>query len=108
MVKNPDVTVRERGVMEKCTFCVQRIREAEISAGIDGRPLRGDEVKTACQQACPTNAIVFGSLSEPDSEMMQRRSEPRAYGVLEELGTEPRVKYLARVRNPNPALESLA
>ena len=83
MVKNPDVTVRERGVMEKCTFCVQRIREAEINAGIAGRPLRGDEVKTACQQACPTNAIVFGSLTEPDSEMMQRRSEPRAYGVLE-------------------------
>jgi Fe-S-cluster-containing dehydrogenase component len=108
MVKNPDVTVRERGVMEKCTFCVQRIREAEISAGIAGRPLRGDEVKTACQQACPTNAIVFGSLTESDSEMMKRRSEPRAYGVLEQLDTQPRVKYLARVRNPNPALESLA
>ena len=106
MVKNPDVTVRERGVMEKCTFCVQRIREAEISAGIAGRALRGDEVKTACQQACPTNAIVFGSLTEPDSEMMRRRSEPRAYGVLEQLGTQPRVRYLARVRNPNPALES--
>jgi Fe-S-cluster-containing dehydrogenase component/anaerobic selenocysteine-containing dehydrogenase len=106
MVKNPDVTVRERGVMEKCTFCVQRIREAEISAGIAGRPLRGDEVKTACQQACPTNAIVFGSLTEADSEMMRRRSEPRAYGVLEQLGTQPRVRYLARVRNPNPALES--
>jgi Fe-S-cluster-containing dehydrogenase component len=105
MVKNPDVTVRERGVMEKCTFCVQRIREAEISAGIAGRPLRGDEVKTACQQACPTNAIVFGSLTEPESEMMRRRSEPRAYGVLEQLGTQPRVRYLARVRNPNPALE---
>ena len=108
MVKNPDVTVRERGVMEKCTFCVQRIREAEINAGVEGRPLRGDEVKTACQQACPTNAIVFGSLSEPDSEMMRRRSEPRAYGVLEELDTQPRVRYLARVRNPNPSLGELA
>jgi Fe-S-cluster-containing dehydrogenase component len=106
MVKNPDVTVRERGVMEKCTFCVQRIREAEISAGIAGRPLRGDEVKTACQQACPTNAIVFGSLSERDSEMMQRRDEPRAYSVLEQLGTVPRVRYLARIRNPNPDLET--
>jgi molybdopterin-containing oxidoreductase family iron-sulfur binding subunit len=104
MVKNPDVTVRERGVMEKCTFCVQRIREAEIAAGVDGRPLRGDEVKTACQQACPTNAIVFGSLTEPDSEVMRRRDTSRVYGVLEELGTEPRVRYLARVRNPNPAL----
>ncbi|HEY2896524.1 MAG TPA: 4Fe-4S dicluster domain-containing protein, partial [Gemmatimonadaceae bacterium] len=108
MVKNPDVTVRERGVMEKCTFCVQRIREAEINAGIEGRPLRGDEVKTACQQACPTNAIVFGSLTEPDSEMMRRRSEPRAYGVLEQLDTQPRVRYLTRIRNPNPALESSA
>jgi molybdopterin-containing oxidoreductase family iron-sulfur binding subunit len=106
MVKNPDVTVRERGVMEKCTFCVQRIREAEISAGIAGRPLRGDEVKTACQQACPTNAIVFGSLSERDSEMMQRRDEPRSYSVLEQLGTVPRVQYLARIRNPNPSLET--
>ena len=108
MVKNPDVTVRERGVMEKCTFCVQRIREAEIKAGVEGRPLRGDEVKTACQQACPTNAIVFGSLTEPDSEMMRRRDEPRAYGVLEELDTQPRVRYLARVRNPNPSLGELA
>jgi len=100
--------VRERGVMEKCTFCVQRIREAEIQAGIEGRPLRGDEVKTACQQACPTNAIVFGSLTEPDSEMMRRRSEPRAYSVLAELDTSPRIRYLARVRNPNPALETNA
>jgi molybdopterin-containing oxidoreductase family iron-sulfur binding subunit len=106
MAKNPDVTVRERGVMEKCTFCVQRIREAEINAGVAGRPLRGDEVKTACQQACPTNAIVFGSLSERDSEMMRRREEPRAYGVLSELGTEPRVRYLSRIRNPNPRLET--
>jgi molybdopterin-containing oxidoreductase family iron-sulfur binding subunit len=104
MVKNPDVTVRERGVMEKCTFCVQRIREAEIAAATAGRALRGDEVKTACQQACPTNAIVFGSLTERDSAVVRRREEPRAYGVLEELGTAPRVRYLARVRNPNPAL----
>jgi molybdopterin-containing oxidoreductase family iron-sulfur binding subunit len=106
MAKNPEVTIRSRGVMEKCTFCVQRIREAEISAGIAGRPLRGDEVKTACQQACPTNAIVFGSLSERDSEMMQRRDEPRSYSVLEQLGTVPRVQYLARIRNPNPSLET--
>jgi molybdopterin-containing oxidoreductase family iron-sulfur binding subunit len=104
MGKNPDVTVRERGVMEKCTFCVQRIREAEIGAELAGRPLRGDEVKTACQQACPTKAIVFGSLTERDSEMMRRREESRLYGVLSELGTEPRVKYLARIRNPNPEL----
>jgi Fe-S-cluster-containing dehydrogenase component len=105
MGKNPDVTVRERGVMEKCTFCVQRIREAEIDAQVAGRVLRGDEVKTACQQACPTKAIVFGSLSERDSEMMRRREEARAYGVLSELGTAPRVQYLARIRNPNPEME---
>jgi Fe-S-cluster-containing dehydrogenase component len=102
MVKNPNVTVRERGVMEKCTFCVQRIRESEIAAERDGRALRGSDVRTACQQACPTNAIVFGSLEERDSEMVRRREQPRAYAALRELGTEPRVKYLARIRNVNP------
>jgi Fe-S-cluster-containing dehydrogenase component len=101
MVKNPNVTVRERGVMEKCTFCVQRIREAEIAAGRDGRTLHGSEVRTACQQSCPTNAIVFGSLTDADSDMVRRREQPRAYSVLHELGTEPRVRYLARVRNTN-------
>jgi Fe-S-cluster-containing dehydrogenase component len=104
MVKNPNVTVRERGVMEKCSFCVQRIREAEISAGRDGRELRGSEVRTACQQSCPTNAIVFGSLTEPSSEMVRRRQQPRAYSALHDLGTEPRVQYLARVRNTNTEL----
>jgi molybdopterin-containing oxidoreductase family iron-sulfur binding subunit len=105
LAKNPNVTVRERGVMEKCTFCVQRVREAEIAAAADGRALRADEVKTACQQACPTNAIVFGSLTEPDSEMMRRRAEPRAFSALGDLGTEPRVRYLAAVRNTNPELD---
>ena len=106
MVKNPDVTVRERGVMEKCTFCVQRIREAEIAAGVAGRPIHGDDVKTACQQSCPTNAIVFGSLTEPSSDVVRRRQDGRAYSVLDELGTVPRVQYLSRVRNLNPALEA--
>lgn len=101
MVKNPNVTVRERGVMEKCTFCVQRIREAEIAAGREGKPLRGSDVHTACQQACPSNAIVFGSLTEADSEVVRRRNEPRAYAALYDLGTEPRVRYLARIRNTN-------
>ena len=104
MQKNPNVTVRERGVMEKCTFCVQRIREAEIAAGRSGRELVGSDVTTACQQACPTNAIVFGSLTEPESEVVRRRGEPRSYAALNELGTEPRVRYLARVRNVNDAL----
>jgi molybdopterin-containing oxidoreductase family iron-sulfur binding subunit len=103
--KNPDVTVRERGVMEKCTFCVQRIRGAEIQARVDGRELGPNEVATACQQACPTRAIVFGSLTGTGSEVARLRDDPRAYRVLEELGTEPRVTYLARVRNANPALE---
>ena len=101
MAKNPNVTVRERGVMEKCTFCVQRIREAGIAAGREDRPLRGTDVRTACQQACPTNAIVFGSLNEPDSEMVRRREQPRSYAALDDLGTEPRVRYLARIRNTN-------
>ena len=102
--KNPDVTVRERGVMEKCTFCVQRIREAEIAAALEGRTLRTGEVRTACQQACPTEAIVFGSLTEPEAEVVRRRRTSRAYAALEHFGTEPRVRYLARVRNPNPEL----
>ena len=105
LVQNPDVTVRERGVMEKCTFCVQRIRQAEIAARVAGRPLRSTDVETACQQACPTRAIVFGSIAEPGSEVARERASPRAYAVLEDLGTEPRVLYLARVRNPNPDIE---
>jgi molybdopterin-containing oxidoreductase family iron-sulfur binding subunit len=104
--KNPDVTVRARGVMEKCTFCVQRIREAQIGARLQDRPLRPGEVRTACQQACPTQAIVFGSLTDPAEEVARWRDHPRAYEVLHHLGTEPRVRYLARITNPNPLLES--
>ena len=104
LAKNPDVTVRERGVMEKCTFCVQRIREAEIAAGREHRAVSGDDVKTACQQACPTNAIVFGSLTDQHSDVVRRREDGRAYAVLDELGTHPRVQYLARIRNANPVL----
>jgi MoCo/4Fe-4S cofactor protein with predicted Tat translocation signal len=102
MVKNPDVTVRGRGVMEKCTFCVQRIREAQIAAGIEGAATR--EVRTACQQACPTRAITFGSLNDTGSDLVRRRAEPRRYAALHELGTEPRVQYLAGITNPNPAM----
>ena len=104
MARNPDVTVRARGVMEKCTFCVQRIREAQIEAKLEGRPLRDGEVRTACQQACPTQAIVFGSLNDHGSAVLRSREEPRSYAVLHELGTEPRVRYLARITNPNPEL----
>ena len=102
--RNPDVTVRERGVMEKCSYCVQRIREAEIGAEKERRPLRAGEVVTACQQACPTSAIQFDSLRHTDSAMAKWRRQERAYKVLNELGTEPRTRYLARVDNPNPEL----
>jgi molybdopterin-containing oxidoreductase family iron-sulfur binding subunit len=108
LAKNPDVTVRARGVMEKCTFCVQRIREAQIAARVEDRGLKPGEVRTACQQACPTQAIVFGSLTDPDDPVGRLRDDPRAYAVLHELGTEPRVRYLARVTNPNPALDGAA
>ncbi|WP_237245607.1 MULTISPECIES: 4Fe-4S dicluster domain-containing protein [Sorangium] len=100
--RNPDVTVRARGVMEKCTYCVQRIREADIRAQIERRPLRPGEVVTACQQACPTGAIQFGSLDHADTKMVAWRREPRAYAVLHDLGTRPRTEYLAKIENPNP------
>jgi molybdopterin-containing oxidoreductase family iron-sulfur binding subunit len=104
MAMNPDVTVRERGVMEKCTFCVQRIREGEIGAKVEGRALRDGDVRTACQQACPSEAIVFGAVSDAGSRVAGAWRDPRSYIVLEELGTRPRIRYLARVRNPNPEL----
>jgi Fe-S-cluster-containing dehydrogenase component len=104
MARNPEVTVRARGVMEKCTFCVQRIRNAQITARIEDRPLRSGEVRTACQQACPMEAIAFGSLNDSSAEVVRRRAEPRSYAALQELGTRPRVTYLARITNPNPAL----
>jgi molybdopterin-containing oxidoreductase family iron-sulfur binding subunit len=105
MAKNPDVTVRARGVMEKCTFCVQRIRAAEIDAQIAGQPIHEGQFTTACAQACPTQAIVFGSFTDPESAVAKLGAEPRGYAVLHELGTEPRVRYLARITNPNPVLE---
>jgi molybdopterin-containing oxidoreductase family iron-sulfur binding subunit len=98
--RNPDVTVRQRGVMEKCTYCVQRIRGAEIQARIEDRQIRPGEVVTACQQVCPTGAIQFGALEHSDSEMVRRRGEPRRYAVLHDLGTRPRTIYLAKIRNP--------
>jgi Fe-S-cluster-containing dehydrogenase component/anaerobic selenocysteine-containing dehydrogenase len=101
---NPDVTVRQRGVMEKCTYCVQRIRRADIRAQVERRDVRPGEIVTACQQACPTGAIQFGSLSHPDTEMVRWRHERRSYEVLHDEGTRPRTMYLARVENPNREL----
>ncbi len=102
---NPNVTVRSRGVMEKCTYCVQRIEEARIAARREHRPLRGDNIVTACQAACPAKAIVFGDLNDPDSIVSQNRRKPGHYLMLEELDTRPRTTYLEKRINPNPALE---
>jgi Fe-S-cluster-containing dehydrogenase component/anaerobic selenocysteine-containing dehydrogenase len=101
---NPEVTVRDRGVMEKCTYCVQRIRQTERRARLAGRPVEPDEVVTACGQACPTGAISFGLLQHREGEMARRRREPRAYAVLHGLGARPRTQYLAKIVNPNPEI----
>jgi Fe-S-cluster-containing dehydrogenase component len=106
--RNPDVTVRERGVIEKCTFCVQRIRRAEMQVRMHDGELPVGTVMTACQQACPTGAIQFASLHHEDTPAVRWRREERAYAVLHELGTRPRVIYLAKISNPNPELAEAA
>lgn len=104
LVLNPDVTPRGRGVMEKCTYCVQRVEKAKITARKEDRRVQDGDVVTACQAACGTNAIEFGNIADPDSIVAKKRKDVRAYGVLEQLNIKPRTEYLARVRNPHPRL----
>ena len=108
MVLNPDVTVRSRGVIEKCSFCVQRIQEGKLTAKQENRPVEDNDVRSACQTACPTNAIIFGNANNPESELNKRRtnSGPLAYEVLEEINVKPGVSYTAKVRNSNEALDA--
>ena len=105
-MRNPNVTVRSRGVMEKCTYCVQRINAAKIKSEEEDRTIRDGEVITACQSACPAEAIIFGNINDPASRVSKLKAQSRDYGLLEELNTRPRTTYLARVRNPNPEIQS--
>ncbi|MCA9157433.1 MAG: TAT-variant-translocated molybdopterin oxidoreductase [Planctomycetales bacterium] len=100
LLSNPEVTMRQRGVMEKCTYCVQRIEGARVVSQLEDRPIRDGEIKTACQAACPAQAIRFGDLNDPASEVRQTHDHPLAYALLEELNTKPRTTYLAEVTNP--------
>jgi molybdopterin-containing oxidoreductase family iron-sulfur binding subunit len=106
MMRNPDVSVRSRGVMEKCTYCVQRIQKAKIDSEKEDRQVRDGEIIPACAQACPTEAIVFGNINDRASRVAQLKAEERNYSLLGELNTKPRTTYLGAVRNKHPELEN--
>jgi molybdopterin-containing oxidoreductase family iron-sulfur binding subunit len=105
MALNPEVSVRERGVMEKCTLCVHRIRYVTSGIGKPEKPksLKDGEIKTACQETCPTDAIVFGDLNDPNSQVRKLFEAKRTYSLLEDLNTRPRIRYMSRVRNADRA-----
>ena len=104
LLRNQDVSVRSRGVMEKCTYCVQRINHARIDAKNGGEAIKDGAIKTACEQACPTQAIVFGDINDRGSRVSKLKADVRDYGLLEDLNTKPRTTYLAAVKNPNPEM----
>jgi molybdopterin-containing oxidoreductase family iron-sulfur binding subunit len=106
MMRNPDVSVRSRGVMEKCTYCVQRIQQAKIKSELENRRVTDGEIVTACEAVCPTQAIVFGDINDKGSRVAHLKAEERNYSLLDELNTRPRTTYLAKVRNPNPDLKA--
>ena len=105
MANNPDVTVRFRGVMEKCTYCIQRIKEVSHKSKVEKKPVADYNLEAACQRACPADCVDFGNKNNPNEEIYNSRKDDRSYGLLEELNTVPRTTYMAKLRNPNTKIK---